>query len=154
MKKTVLALAAAGWLPLAGIAAPDPPAAPTPPAAAPPAATTPAPATFEPKTRYGDVARVLSSQPVYERAPYSRRECRIENTGYNSAASEVPPCDDIADARERIVAYGVTYQYMGRDFRIRLPYEPGEQIAVNVEVRPPLPERPRHPRNSPYRGPY
>jgi uncharacterized protein YcfJ len=171
MKKTILAFAAAGLLPLAGAAAtnepganpaqaqaatpapanPSPPAASTPPA---PGKTTPAPARFEPKTTYGDIARVLSSQPVYERTPSPRRECRMENTGYNSAATEVPRCDDPSAGGERIVAYDVTYQYMGRDFRIRLPYQPGEQIAVNVEVRPPLPDRVRGTRPSLYRGPY
>ena len=161
MKKTILALAAAGLLPLAGVAAteateaitPKPEAA-APPSPQPPPKTTPAPARFEPKTTYGDIARVLSSQAVYERTPSQRRECRMENTGYNSAATEVPRCDDPAGKGERIVAYDVTYQYMGRDFRIRLPYQPGEQIAVNVEVRPPMPTPPRNTRPSQYRGPY
>ena len=156
MKKTILALAAAGLLPIAGLAATNEPGAtPTPPQVAPPAAkTTPAPTRFEPKTTYGDIARVLSSQPVYERNPSARRECRMENTGYNSAATELPPCDDKGTTGERIVAYDVTYQYMGRDFQIRLPYQPGDQIAVNVEVRPPMPDRPRGNRPSQYRGPY
>jgi uncharacterized protein YcfJ len=156
LKKTLLALAAAGLLPLAGVAATD--AAQPPPAkpeAQPPATKTiPAPARFEAKTTYGDVARVLSSQPVYERTPSPRRECRMENTGYTAAASELPRCDDPAGSGERIVAYDVTYQYMGRDFQIRLPYQPGEQIAVNVEVRPPLPTRTGSTRPSQYRGPY
>jgi hypothetical protein len=43
---------------------------------------------------------------------------------------------------------------MGRDFRIRLPYQPGEQIAVNIDVRPPMPDRVRGNRPSQYRGPY
>ena len=146
MKKTILALAAAGLLPLAGTAAANEEGA---------AKTTPAPTRFEAKTTYGDIARVLSSQPVYERTPSARRECRMENTGYNSAATELPRCDDpAAGTGERIVAYDVTYQYMGREFRIRLPYQPGEQIAVNVEVRPPMPDRPRSTRPSQFRGPY
>jgi uncharacterized protein YcfJ len=171
MKKTILALAAAGLLPLAGTAATDEPSAnpaqaqaatpPPPSSTAPPTATspapgktTPAPTRFEPKTTYGDIARVLSSQPVYERTPSPRRECRMENTGYNSAATDVPRCDDPSAGGERIVAYDVTYQYMGRDFRIRLPYQPGEQIAVNIDVRPPMPDRVRGNRPSQYRGPY
>jgi hypothetical protein len=168
MKKTILALAASGLLPIAGLAAANEPVATAPsqpPAAQPPAAqspaaqppaptkTTPAPTRFEAKTTYGDIARVLSSQPVYERNPSARRECRMES-GYNSAATAVPRCDDPGAGGERIVAYDVTYQYMGRDFRIRLPYQPGEQIAVNVEVRPPMPASPRGNRPSQYRGPY
>ena len=114
--------------------------------------TTPAPVRFEPRTTYGDVARVLSSQPVYERSP-QRRECRMEGTGYSSAASELPPCDESQGGGERIVAYDVTYQYMGRDFRIRMPFDPGEQMAVNVEVRPPGPPRSDY-RIPQARGPY
>lgn len=162
MKKTILALAAAALLPLAGFAAeeasvstPPSPASPSAPGGTTPTPgkTTPAPTRFEPKTTYGDIARVLSAQPVFERTPSGRRECRLENTGYNSAAAEVPRCDDKGSG-ERIVAYDVTYQYMGRDFRIRLPYQPGDQIAVNVEVRPPMPLRARGTRPSQYRGPY
>ena len=80
----------------------------------------------------------------------------MENTGYSiaSPAAEVPRCDEIADARERVVAYDVTYQYQGREFRIRLPYDPGEQMAVNVEVRPPLPGASAGAPLSRFRGPY
>jgi uncharacterized protein YcfJ len=134
MKKTILALAVAGITPLFA------------------AETNPAPAALAPQTTYGDVARVTSSLPVYEKVAFPRREC-VEG-GYTAAASEIKPCDEVADARERIVGYDVTYQYNGREFRIRMPYEPGDQIAVNVEVRPPLPREDRGPRNPRYRGPY
>jgi hypothetical protein len=153
MKKTILALAAT-LLPLAASATspvPPPPTAseaPTPP----PASGTPAPTRFEPKTTFGDVARVLSSQPVFERSP-QRRECRMEGTGYSTTATELPPCDESSGSGERIVAYDVTYQYMGREFRIRMPFDPGEQMAVNVEVRPPGPPRSGY-RIPQTRGPY
>lgn len=140
MKKTILALAAAGLVPLVASAfTPESSSPPQPPGITPPSAgaTTPAPSRFEAKTTYGDVARVLSSQPVYERTPQSRRECRMEGSGYSSAASELPPCSEADGSGERIVAYDVTYQYMGREFRVRMPFDPGEQMAVNVEVRPP-----------------
>jgi len=142
MKKTILALVAAGLLPLVCSAA-EPEAAP-------------APSRPEPKTMYGDVARVLSAKAVYEKAPSARRECRLENTGYSTAspAADVPRCDESAETRERIVAYDVTYQYHGREFRIFMPYDPGEQMAVNVDVRPPMPG-PRPGAQIPrYRGPY
>jgi hypothetical protein len=154
MKKTILALAAAGLVPLAaGAFTPESSAPPPPPgSSAPPAGTTPAPTRFEPKTTFGDVARVLSSQPVYERTPQSR--CRMEGTGYSSVSTEPAPCDDAAGGGERIVAYDVTYQYMGRDFRVRMPFDPGEQMAVNVEVRPPG-QNPRSGYRIPQtRGPY
>jgi uncharacterized protein YcfJ len=155
MKKTILALAATGLLPLAGFAVTNEPASP-PAQATPPASggTTPAPTRFEPKTTYGDVARVISSKPVFARSPSDRPECRMESTGYNAAAAEVPRCDEKGAGGERIVAYDVDYQYMGRDFRIRLPYQPGDQIPVNVEVRPPMPQRAPGGRIPQYRGPY
>ena len=77
----------------------------------------------------------------------------MEGTGYSSAASELPRCEESQGSGERIVAYDVTYQYMGRDFRIRMPFDPGEQMAVNVEVRPPGPPRSDY-RIPQTRGPY
>lgn len=172
MKKTILALAAAGLVPLfAGAASPTEPGTTRPSDAQPPtvgppgSAASPAtpsstapparqgPARFEPKLMFGDVARVLSTKPVYEKVPANNRECRMEGTGYSSAASELPPCDK-SEARERIVGYDVSYQYMGRDFLIRMPYDPGEQMAVNVIVVPPAPERRPGSRIPQPRGPY
>ena len=154
MNKTILALAAAGLLPLCVHAQSQTPS-PTENKAAP-ADTKPAPARLQPQTTYGDIARVLSAQPVYERASHARRECRLENTGYATAspAPEIPRCDLPTESGERVVAYDVTYQYHGREFRIRMPYEPGEQMAVNVDVRPPAPDRRDGSRPPRYRGPY
>ena len=161
MKKKILALAAAGLLPFAASATSPVPPPPEPPQVSPPvqppvppaSATTPAPTRFEARTTYGDIARVLAAQPVYERAAQPRRECRMEGSGYSAAGSDAPRCDDPSAGGERIVAYDVTYQYMGRDFRIRLPYDPGEQMAVNVDVRPPAPPRSGY-RIPQTRGPY
>lgn len=144
MKKTILALAAIGLAPLVAGAATAPGNTTQP---------EPAPASLAPRTTYGDVARVVASRPVYEKTADTRRECRMESTGYSSAAAEVERCDDIAGARERIVGYDVTYEYNGREFRIRMPYEPGDEIAVNVDVRPPLP-RPHYNPRPRFRGPY
>ena len=158
MRKTILALAAAGVLPLiASAASPTEPGSPppsAPPSAADPSGSRPGPARFEPKLMFGDVARVLSSKPVYEKGPAGSRECRMEGTGYSSAASEVAPCDNPAEPRERIVAYDVNYQYMGREFLIRMPYDPGEQMAVNVIVVPPAPQPRSGYRIPQQRGPY
>ena len=150
--RNILALAAAGLVPLFAHAQSQAPASP-PENKAVPAETQAAPARLQPQTTYGYIARVLSAQPVYERANDPRRECRLENTGYTTAspAQDVPRCDQ-PPSGERIVAYDVTYQYHGRDFRIRMPYDPGQQMAVNVDVRPPAPQgRGGPPR---YRGPY
>ena len=186
---------------------------------------------------YGDVARVISSTPIYDRVSEPRRECRTEpvtvyeqrrgvrevpreaadsgssgagtllgaivggvighqfgntrgrrdhgtvagaiiggiagnaierdaDSGYRTAGRDVivervpvtrdvERCGTVAETRERIVGYDVRYEYNGREFRARLPHDPGNQIAVNVEVRPPeaslAPGGPRIPR---YRGTY
>lgn len=187
---------------------------------------------------YGDVARVVSSTPVYERVAMPRRECHAEqvtayeerrtvrpgpeqyepvrdegigpgtvlgaiiggvighqlgnssggrdhgaaagavigglighsaeqdaNAGYRTASREVvvertpvtrevERCKDVMDEKERIVAYDVKYEYNGREFRTRLPYDPGTELPVNVDVRPPA--APRAPLAGPlppsYRG--
>jgi uncharacterized protein YcfJ len=186
---------------------------------------------------YGDVARVLSSTPVYERASAPRRECYTEpvtsyeergarrapeerpaqsggigpgtvlgaivggvighqfggssagrdhgtvagaiiggiagnqadrqsDPGYREASRDayvdrtpvtrdVERCNTVPDTRERIVAYDVRYEYNGREFRTRMPYDPGPQMPVNVEVRPPAANMPlTGPRAPAYRGTY
>lgn len=37
---------------------------------------------------------------------------------------------------ERIDGYDVTYEYAGREYVTRLPYDPGERIRVRVDVTP------------------
>ena len=37
---------------------------------------------------------------------------------------------------ERVDGYRVTYEYNGREYTTRLPYDPGEQIRVRVAVAP------------------
>jgi len=37
---------------------------------------------------------------------------------------------------ERIDAYEVTYEYAGREYVTRLPYDPGERMRVRVDVTP------------------
>lgn len=70
-------------------------------------------------------------------------------------AREVERCNTIADAREMIVGYDVRYEYQGHELRTRLAYDPGPQIPVNVEVRPPQERAPATgPRTPIYRSPY
>lgn len=40
------------------------------------------------------------------------------------------------DVEERIDGYRVTYEYNGREYTTRLPYDPGERIRVRVNVAP------------------
>lgn len=68
---------------------------------------------------------------------------------------DVERCEEVAETRERIVAYDVRYEYNGREFRTRLPYDPGAQLPVNVDVRPPMARDPYAAPPIPrYRGPY
>ena len=68
---------------------------------------------------------------------------------------QVERCDTIADAREVIVGYDVRYEYNGHEFSTRLPYDPGSQLAVNEEVRPPETRGSiSGPRTPNYRGTY
>lgn len=68
---------------------------------------------------------------------------------------DVERCKAVPDTRERIVGYDVQYEYNGRQFRTRMPYDPGNQIPVNVEVRPPGADLPLGgPRRPSYRGTY
>lgn len=47
-------------------------------------------------------------------------------------------CQTVRDReyREEVVAYRVFYQYNGRDFVTRMPYDPGRRIRVHVNVEP------------------
>lgn len=67
--------------------------------------------------------------------------------GYDSAARRyssgvreevVQRCDVRYDHEyeERIDGYRVTYEYNGREYTTRLPYDPGERIRVRVAVAP------------------
>jgi uncharacterized protein YcfJ len=67
--------------------------------------------------------------------------------GYDSAAKRYPSagreevvqrCDVRyqQDYEERIDGYRVTYEFNGREYTTRLPYDPGERIRVRVAVAP------------------
>ena len=85
-----------------------------------------------------------------------------DQSGYQRAANEapaprpIPPgCETVTEMSDRIVGYDVRYEYNGREFRTRMPYDPGPQMAVNVEVRPPMPrDNAVGPRPPHYRGTY
>lgn len=80
------------------------------------------------------------------------REVVVERT---PVTREVERCETATETSERIVGYEVRYEYNGREFRTQMPYDPGPEMAVNVEVRPPAAREsiPR-PRNPNYRGTY
>jgi len=87
-----------------------------------------------------------------------------DNAGGYQAASQDVPMERVPVTREvqrcrevpspdRIVGYEVRYEYNGHEFSTRLPFDPGPEMAVNVEVRPPVAEA-MAPRRPMYRGPY
>ncbi|HSN21038.1 MAG TPA: glycine zipper 2TM domain-containing protein [Usitatibacter sp.] len=49
---------------------------------------------------------------------------------------DVRRCRTVHEVREATVGYDVRYEYRGREFRTRLPQDPGRSLPVNVEVRP------------------
>ena len=73
------------------------------------------------------VERDSSRDTVVERTPVGR---------------EVERCRFVPETRDRVVAYDVRYEYNGREFRTRMAYDPGPEMAVNVDVRPPAAARP------------
>ncbi len=104
---------------------------------------------------YGDVARVVSATPIYDRVAVPRRECHVERITTNESrpgpvadptvtagpvTREVQRCNQIADATDRLMGYDVRYEYNGHEFRMRMPYDPGKEMPVNVDVRPPMPD--------------
>jgi uncharacterized protein YcfJ len=68
------------------------------------------------------------------------------NVGYDSAARRsstvreetVQRCEVRYEREyeERVEGYRVTYEYNGREYTTRLPYDPGERIRVRVAVAP------------------
>lgn len=73
-----------------------------------------------------DVAerRAARAQPAAyytETRPYEVERCKVS---YHE------------EYEERIEGYRVTYEYNGRRYTTRLPYDPGDRIRVSVDVRP------------------
>ena len=61
--------------------------------------------------------------------------------GYREAPERVgyeQRCRTVEDVRyqQQVDGYDVTYRYHGRIYRTRLPYDPGDRLVVNVDVRP------------------
>ncbi|HZZ91089.1 MAG TPA: glycine zipper 2TM domain-containing protein [Usitatibacter sp.] len=62
----------------------------------------------------------------------------------------VERCRTVQEVREAVVGYDVSYEYRGRQFTTRMPYDPGRMVPVRVDVAPvvdapPAPRAPRHP---------
>lgn len=62
---------------------------------------------------------------VYSEPPVREVEYRTVNR-----------CQTVTDYRDEVRGYDVTYRYQGRDYRTRLPYDPGRTLQVRVDVTP------------------
>lgn len=62
----------------------------------------------------------------------ARNSGSYTRTGYETR------CETINDTRyeQRVEAYDVSYRYNGQIYHTQMPYDPGERIAVNVDVQP------------------
>ena len=71
---------------------------------------------------------------------YADNRYSYRDDGYNDSprAYTVERCDVRRDERweERVDGYMVTYEYNGKRYRTRMPYDPGPQLRVRVDVRP------------------
>ncbi|HVJ36298.1 MAG TPA: glycine zipper 2TM domain-containing protein [Stenotrophomonas sp.] len=75
-------------------------------------------------TAVGTVAGGLAGQSVYDaNHPQSR-------DGY------VQVCDPVAEEREQVDGYDVTYEYGGRTYHTHSDFNPGDRIRVRVEAAP------------------
>jgi len=69
------------------------------------------------------------------------------NVGANTAAANTPSyqrtgyeqrCRTVSESyvEDRVEGYDVSYKYQGRVYHTRMPYDPGDRIAIDVDVRP------------------
>ncbi len=83
---------------------------------------------------------------------------QVEEVDRVPVERNVQRCRTVNEVREATVGYDVRYEYRGRQFVTRLPRDPGDRLAVRVEVQPvetrydvPPPPPPPHPRPPSYR---
>ena len=74
------------------------------------------------------------------------REAVVERT---PVSREVERCRYVPETRDRVVGFDVRYEYNGHEFRTRMAYDPGPEMPVNVDVRPPVEPRPAAAWNAP-----
>jgi len=63
---------------------------------------------------------------------------RAEQVAYEPRVRTVERCGVryINNYEERIEGYDVEYEYCGRNYHTRLPYDPGERMRIRVDVSP------------------
>ncbi len=93
------------------------------------------------------VGGLLGNHIERENGPgYTRVASPVAYTRQVPVARDVQRCRTVNDVRNLIAGYDVRYEYHGRQYSTRLPYEPGRTLRVNVDVHPyghrPSPLRP------------
>lgn len=81
------------------------------------------------------VVKVVSVTPGREivNEPYQSCPADYERAAPNAPAEQVCHQADHYDVR---VMYTVVYEYQGQRFSAKLPYDPGNELKVNVSVTP------------------
>jgi uncharacterized protein YcfJ len=59
---------------------------------------------------------------------------------------DVQRCRTVNEVREATVGFDVRYEYRGREFTTRMPFDPGPRLMVRVDVTPIEPPPPRRAR--------
>lgn len=60
---------------------------------------------------------------------------RIDNSPESSSDRYVERCRSVDNWSRTVAAYDVVYLYNGHEYRTRLPYDPGNEIKLRVDVR-------------------
>jgi uncharacterized protein YcfJ len=72
----------------------------------------------------------------------AERDINAERTVVHEEAQpryrKVSRCQTVTEVRDEVRGYDVTYRYNGRDYRARLPHDPGRTLQVTVTVAPDL----------------
>ena len=76
-----------------------------------------------------------------DEAPIGVRGTVIEQRGGHDLVAvpherDVQRCNTVDNGRTQLQGYEVHYLYGGREYTTQLPYDPGENIRVNVDVQP------------------
>jgi len=75
---------------------------------------------------------------------------QVTEVGRVPVDRNVQRCRTVQEMREAVVGYDVSYEYRGRQFTTRMPYDPGRMLPVRVDIAPVVNTPPAPP---PQRGP-
>jgi uncharacterized protein YcfJ len=89
---------------------------------------------------FSQSAPVISATPIYERTGTAHMNCvqgtQADDEDDAPSPGAVERCKLIPDQPLEIVGYEVRYRFDGREHVTRLPYDPGNEVRVQVDVEP------------------